>query len=197
MRAKRFICLCAAFLTLGTTGVQAQSLGGLLKKVKKKVAVITGQTQSESQQSAEETAKGKEFPMAVGGTIQNPLAGTVCDIELVGLYGKSTSLNYGVVTPVFKVKMILNKSKINIGSNAVAFDENGNSYKTEYYNVGKEYDVTEGIFVKITPTEGWIFKDVKKTAKTFSVMKMNFWASIEHHATVVFKNVPIQWDVEP
>ena len=191
--------MCLVLLAVGTMETQAQGLGGLLKKVKKTAEKVTGTTTPTSSTSpgAQTTALPvKEVTMTAGGTIANPLAGSVCDIELVGLYGKGTSLNYGTVTPVFKVRMVLNKSEVQIGFPA-AFDQDGNTYKPNYYNIKKTYDVTEGVFVKITAADGWIFKDVKKTATTFSVMKMDVYADSEHEGTVVFKDVPILWDVEP
>jgi len=198
MKVQRFFSLCVALLVLGTVQTQAQGLGGLLKKAKKAVETVTGTTTTTppTTSTASTVVKAKEVPVTMGGTMANPLAGSVCDIELVGLYGKGTSLNYGTVTPVFKVRMVLNRDKVNIRFPA-AFDQDGNTYKPNYYNVNKEYDVTEGVFVKITAPDGWIFKDVKKTATTFSVMKMEVFADYEHKGTVVFKNVPIQWDVEP
>lgn len=191
--------MCLVLLAVGTMETQAQGLGGLLKKVKKTVEKVTGTTTPTSSTSpgAQTTALPvKEVTMTAGGTIANPLAGSVCDIELVGLYGKGTSLNYGTVTPVFKMRMILNKDKVQIGFPA-AFDQEGNTYKPNYDNVKKEYDVTEGVWVKVTAPDGWIFEDVKKTTTTFSVMKMEVFADSEHKGTVVLKNVPILWDVTP
>lgn len=199
MKLQRFFSLCLAFLTVGTMETQAQSLGDLFKKAKKTVEAVTGSsttTSSDLSSANTSTVHAKEIMMAGGGTMTNPLAGSVCDIELVGLYGKGTSLNYGTVTPVFKVRMVLNEDQVNIGF-PVAFDQDGNTYKPNYYNINKTYDVTEGIFVKIVAPDGWIFKDVKKTATTFSVMKMDIFAGPEHKGTVVFKNIPIQWNVKP
>ena len=191
--------MCLVLLAVGTMETQAQGLGGLLKKAKKTAEKVTGTTTPTSSTSpgAQTTALPvKEVTMTAGGTIANPLAGSVCDIELVGLYGKGTSLNYGTVTPVFKMRMILNKDKVHIGF-PVAFDQEGNTYKPNYDNVKKEYDVTEGVWVKVTAPDGWNFEDVKKTTTTFSVMKMEVFADAEHQGTVVLKNVPILWDVTP
>lgn len=196
MNLQRLVNVCLALFLVGTMQTQAQGLGGLLKKAKKTVEKVTGTTTATSSTATSTTTLAKDVAMVGGGTIANPLVGSACDIELVGLYGKTTSLNYGTVTPVFKVRMVLNKSEVQIGFPA-AFDQDGNTYKPNYYNIKKTYDVTEGVFVKITAADGWIFKDVKKTATTFSVMKMDVYADSEHEGTVVFKDVPILWDVEP
>lgn len=196
MNLQRLVNVCLALFLVGTMQTQAQGLGGLLKKAKKTVEKITGTTTATSSTATSTTTLAKDVAMVGGGTIANPLVGSACDIELVGLYGKTTSLNYGTVTPVFKMRMILNKDKVHIGF-PVAFDQEGNTYKPNYDNVKKEYDVTEGVWVKVTAPDGWIFEDVKKTTTTFSVMKMEVFADSEHKGTVVLKNVPILWDVTP
>lgn len=197
MKKKQFIltALLALLFSWGAPSESNAQLNKILKKAGKLIAPAK-EKPSQSAAKAEESTSVPFEAIASGGTIQNPLARTICDIELVGLYGKSTSLNYGTVTPVFRVKMILNKSTVKIGVGAVAFDQDGNTYKPEYYNISHEYDVTEGVFVKIIPDDGWIFKDVKKTATHFDVMKMGVWAGYQKEGVVTFKNVPIQWDVE-
>ena len=117
-------------MAVGTVEMQAQGLGGLLKKVKKGVEAIAGQPQPEAQQSTAKKARGSETPVEGGGTITNPIPETV-DLQLVGAYGKSTSANYGEVRLVFKVKMIANLQQLSFGCNttlpALMVDQDGNT----------------------------------------------------------------------
>ena len=61
-------------MAVGTVEMQAQGLGGLLKKVKKGVEAIAGQPQPEAQQSTAKKARGSETPVEGGGTITNPIS---------------------------------------------------------------------------------------------------------------------------
>ena len=77
MKTKRLLCFCLALMAVGTVEMQAQGLGGLLKKVKKGVEAIAGQPQPEAQQSTAKKARGSETPVEGGGTITNPIPKTV------------------------------------------------------------------------------------------------------------------------
>lgn len=196
---KRFAIVCALALGLGSIGAQAQGLGGLLKKVKKGVETVTGTSTSSSSQSSQTAAKGAvkgvEIPVEGGGTMINPIPG-VADIQLVGLYGKSTSLNYGELWLVFKVKMIANLTSISFGCNinypAVMVDQDGNSCKPRETAGWYPYSVTEGVFMKI-PLKYASFVDVKRSVT--SVQRLQFGVSANGNAgMIILKDVPIKWD---
>lgn len=133
--------------------------------------------------------------------MENPLAG-VLDVELVGAYGKSTSLNYGTVYLVFKAKMIANKTSAGFGGSvrnvaSVAVDQDGNLYNTGT-NGQYRRNLTEGIAVKVTLDEKDAqFQDVKKTATTMQMIKLGVYIDAQNAGTITFKNVPVQWDVTP
>ncbi len=191
-------------LTIGTVQMQAQGLGGLLKKGKKVLekvnGVIGGTTENSTQEATTATmqTRGAEIPLSGGGSLRNPIP-QVVDIQLVGAYGKSTSTNYGTVHLVFKVKMIANKTSMSFGVNSsypgLMIDQDGNTYKTQdgagWYN----YAVTEGVYMKMPVTKTW-FTDVKKSAKTIQQLQIGVSTSYDDTGLIVIKNVPIQWDVE-
>lgn len=191
------VTIVAMLFTFGTQTSNAQ-LGNILKKVKKVADAVSGKDNTTTQTA---TADGvKETTLANGVTMQNPLSGVV-DFELVGVYAKSTSLNYGYAYVVLKVKMIANKSSIVLGggingSSALAVDQDGNAYKMSTNGLTKS--VTEGIAVKIALNEKEAcLLDVKKTAKTFQVLRLGVYVNASNLGMLTFKNVPIQWDVEP
>lgn len=187
-------------MAVGTVEMQAQGLGGLLKKVKKGVEAIVGQPQPEAQQSTAKKARGSETPVEGGGAITNPIPETV-DLQLVGAYGKSTSANYGEVRLVFKVKMIANLQLLSFGCNttlpALMVDQDGNTYHTRESAGWYSYDVTEGVWMKMPLKETATFVDVKKTATTIQQLQYGVSASYENRGLIILKDVPIQWDVEP
>lgn len=204
MRTRNFIMVCIAMLTIGTVQMQAQGLGGLLKKGKKVLekvnGVLGGTTENSTQEATTATmqTRGAEIPLSGGGSLRNPIP-QVVDIQLVGAYGKSTSTNYGTVHLVFKVKMIANKTSMSFGVNSsypgLMIDQDGNTYKTQdgagWYN----YAVTEGVYMKMPVTKTW-FTDVKKSAKTIQQLQIGVSTSYDDTGLIVIKNVPIQWDVE-
>lgn len=204
MRTKNIIIMCIAMLTIGTVQMQAQGLGGLLKKGKKALekvnGVLGGTTGNSTQESATATmqTRGTDIVLSGGGTLRNPIP-QVVDIQLVGAYGKSTSTNYGTVHLVFKIKMIANKTSMSFGVNSnypgLMIDQDGNTYKTQEGAGWYDYDVTEGVYMKLPVTKTW-FTDVKKTAKTIQQLQIGVSTSYDETGLIVIKNVPIQWDVE-
>lgn len=181
-------------LGLAATPANAQGLGGLLKKAKKVVDKVTNTATAATEAVV---GKGTIVKLESGGTLQNPLS-QLCDIQLVGVYGKSTSLNYGTVYLVLKVKMIANESKLRIGSNvdhqAMLVDSEGNTSKLSagWY----DWDVTEGIYVKLK-LDKYQFPDVRKTATVAQVLSIGISTDYNHTGLLTLRNVPIQWDVEP
>ena len=196
---KRLIMILSAILLIGMAGALPANaqLGKILKKAKSTIESVGGTTNDGKQLLAKEV----ETPIPSGGTMLNPLKNIV-DIELVGFYGVSTSQNYGYVYPVFKIKMIANKSEIKFGGmvnnvTAIAVDQDGNTYKTNgpgWY----AKQVAEGMVVKVVVDESSTrFKDVKKTAKTLQLVRLGASVDYQNQGVLTFKNGPIIWDQEP
>lgn len=205
MMTRYFMIVCTAMLTMGTMQAQAQGLGGLLKKGKKALekvnSALGGTTENNQQDTKTAILKtgGSDIVLPNGGSLRNPIP-QVVDLQLVGVYGKSTSLNYGTVQLVFKVKMIANKSDISFGVNSnfpgLMIDQDGNTYKTQETGGWYDYPVTEGVYMKLPVTKTW-FVDVKKSAKTIQQLQIGISASYDETGLIILKNIPIQWDVEP
>lgn len=205
MKTRNFVMVCIAMLTIGTVQAEAQGLGGLLKKGKRALEkvnnVLGGTTDDNNQDSKTATlqTRGTDITLPNGGSLRNPIPQDV-DLQLVGVYGKSTSLNYGTVQLVFKVKMIANKSSVRLGVNSsypgLMIDQDGNTYKTQEGAGWYDYPVTEGVYMNMPVTKTW-FADVKKTAKTIQQLQIGISSSYENTGLIILRNVPIQWDVEP
>ena len=205
MITRYFKIVCIAMLTMGTMQAQAQGLGGLLKKGKKALekvnSALGGTTENNKQDTKTAILKtgGSDIVLPNGGSLRNPIP-QVVDLQLVGVYGKSTSLNYGTVQLVFKVKMIANKSDISFGVNSrfpgLMIDQDGNTYKTQETAGWYDYPVTEGVYMKLPVTKTW-FADVKKSAKTIQQLQIGISTSYEETGLIILRNIPIQWDVEP
>ena len=197
--------VCIAMLTMGTIQVPAQGLGGLLKKGKRALEKINnalGATTDDNMQDSKTATmqtRGTDITLPNGGSLRNPIPQDV-DLQLVGVYGKSTSLNYGTVQLVFKVKMIANKSSVRFGVNSsypgLMIDQDGNTYKTQDGAGWYDYPVTEGVYMNMPVTKTW-FVDVKKTAKTIQQLQIGISSSYDNTGLIILRNVPIQWDVEP
>ena len=200
-----FMIVCIAMLTMGTMQAQAQGLGGLLKKGKKALEKVNGALGGTTENNKQDTKTailktgGSDIVLPNGGSLRNPIP-QVVDLQLVGVYGKSTSLNYGTVQLVFKVKMIANKSSIRFGVNSnfpgLMIDQDGNTYKTQETAGWYDYPVTEGVYMKLPVTKTW-FADVKKSAKTIQQLQIGISTSYEETGLIILRNIPIQWDVEP
>lgn len=205
MITRYFKIVCIAMLTMGTMQAQAQGLGGLLKKGKKALekvnSALGGTTENNKQDTKTAILKtgGSDIVLPNGGSLRNPIP-QVVDLQLVGVYGKSTSLNYGTVQLVFKVKMIANKSNIRFGVNSsfpgLMIDQDGNTYKTQETAGWYDYPVTEGVYMKL-PVTKTLFVDVKKSAKTVQQLQIGISASYDETGLIILRNIPIQWDVEP
>ncbi|MDD5861553.1 MAG: hypothetical protein PUD15_03200 [Prevotella sp.] len=200
MKTRTFRLLAILLLATMAMPMQAQGLGGLLKKAKKALETVTSTTTTKSTSSSTATPddqpSGKTIQLIGGGTLTNPLS-SVMDVELVGVYGHSKSVNFGDVGVVLKIKMneyVETLNYIDGGSRTIAFDEEGNSYMGD--NTLYSVPVTEGVFVKIDMGEkGQHFKNVRKAAaKTFPVMKIKICVDYGKEGTLVFKDVPVTWD---
>lgn len=205
MKTRNFVMVCIAMLTIGTVQAEAQGLGGLLKKGKKaleKINSALGATTDGNMQDSKTATmqtRGTDIALPNGGSLRNPIPQDV-DLQLVGVYGKSTSLNYGTVQLVFKVKMIANKSSVRFGVNSsypgLMIDQDGNTYKTQDGAGWYDYPVTEGVYMNMPVTKTW-FVDVKKTAQTIQQLQIGISSSYDNTGLIILRNVPIQWDVEP
>lgn len=205
MKTRNFVMVCIAMLTIGTVQAEAQGLGGLLKKGKialEKINSALGATTDDNMQDSKTATmqtRGTDIALPNGGSLRNPIPQDV-DLQLVGVYGKSTSLNYGTVQLVFKVKMIANKSSVRFGVNSsypgLMIDQDGNTYKTQDGAGWYDYPVTEGVYMNMPVTKTW-FVDVKKTAKTIQQLQIGISSSYDNTGLIILRNVPIQWDVEP
>ena len=199
MKKNRILLAATLLLALGAAPAQAQGLGKILKKVKKGVEAVTGSLPTETTTQATHT-RLKTDSVQGGGTISNPIP-QVCDIQLVGAYGKATSTNYGEVRLVFKVKMIANKNEICFGGNtsypAIMVDHDGNTYTPRIGAGWYSYSVTEGVYMKIPIKDTQVFVDVRQSATT--IQQLQFGVSVEggHQGLVILRDVPIQWGVEP
>ena len=205
MKTRNFVMVCIAMLTMGTIQVPAQGLGGLLKKGKRALEKINnalGATTDDNKQDSKTATmqtRGTDITLPNGGSLRNPIPQDV-DLQLVGVYGKSTSLNYGTVQLVFKVKMIANKSSVRFGVNSsypgLMIDQDGNTYKTQDGAGWYDYPVTEGVYMNMPVTKTW-FADVKKSAKTIQQLQIGISSSYENTGLIILRNVPIQWDAKP
>ena len=185
-------------LSLAAAPASAQGLGGLIKKAKQ---ILT--PESKTAVAATAQAAGKKGTLTAvegGGTLRNPLA-SIVDVQLVGAYGRSTSTNYGVVTLVFKVKMIANLTQLRLGGNssypAIMVDQDDNAYKMKVGTGWYTYDVTEGVYMKVQLKETNEFADVKKTATTIKQLQLGISTSYDDTGLLVLNNVPIHWDEMP
>lgn len=199
MKTKKSLWIIIAALALCTNSVQAQGLGGILKKAKKILNSSNEPAKNETTQTKPAANNAAEEPIATGGTLINPLKDKV-DVQLVGAYGKSTSENYGEVRLVLKVKMIANKNEISIGGNSnwpvMLIDEEGNVSEPRYLG-WTPYSVSEGIYMKIALNDNDTFTNVKKSAKIIQKAQIALSLSYDEKGLLILKNVPIQWDVQP
>lgn len=188
-------CLMAAALLTMSQTVSAQ---GFLGKLSKGLDKVNKTLENANNKIDVATGAGVELPG--GGMMYNP-ASQWLDIRLVGVYGVSTSTNYGYVEVVMKVNMKLNKSSVSFGGkksdlSTMATDADGNVYKMKS-NIYHSFDVEEGTYVKVTLNDGAEFVDVRKSATMFQSLKLFCHADYDgHEALITFKNVPVQWDVE-
>jgi hypothetical protein len=198
MKLNRIAIAVCAMLSLAAAPASAQGLGGLIKKAKQ---ILT--SESKTAVAATAQAAGKKGTLTAvegGGTLRNPLA-SIVDVQLVGAYGRSTSTNYGVVTLVFKVKMIANLTQLRLGGNssypAIMVDQDDNAYKMKVDTGWYTYDVTEGVYMKVKLKETNEFADVKKTATTIKQLQLGISTSYDDTGLLVLNNVPIHWDEMP
>jgi len=150
---------------------------------------------------------GTKVDVALGGSVEqdngvimsNPIP-QECDIQLVDAIGTSKSENYGDVTLVFKVKLLVPKTKIMIGQGVrgtkpAAFDEDGNQYEFEHASLVGTYEAAEGMYVKVT--HEYKIMDVRKSVSKFQLIRCGLRTDWEHMGMMTMKNVPVNWDPQP
>lgn len=206
-----FVVFAAFFFAAQPADAQ---FGNILKKVTKTLDTVSKKdakikrTDPAASKDMQPQFVGTTTTSESGATIINPFAKDV-DIQLVGAYGKSTSENYGTVTLVLKVKMIVNKSRIVLGgvgdfpnsdlrSITMFVDQDGESYTPDGGTTSDYYDVSERVYVKLKLDGTYTrFENVKKTAKVMQVLKLGLYVDAAIRGYITMKNVPVQWDVEP
>lgn len=196
--------LLATVLAFAGLPAHAQGLGGLLNKAKKTVEkaekVLGKESDSSKSQDAGKAGESKQQTLSNGITIANPLAEAM-EIVPVGLYGVSTSENFGNCYLVIKVKMLLPESKANFGSvgseRMMAVDPGG---KTFVVDAGGSYphETPEGIMVNVPLNEnGLQFEGVKKSVTEMQMVKFGVYVDYNTKGYVTMRNVPIFWDQSP
>ncbi|MBQ8047254.1 MAG: hypothetical protein IJ196_04940 [Prevotella sp.] len=195
MKKLQLLGMLAISMTLMPQVSQAQ---GILKKLNKgleKVNKTLGNATSKA-----DLATGQASQQEDGVLVYNPLSKAI-DIELVGAYGVSTSENFGIVELVLKVNVKIPESHILLGGDAgskgtMAYDTEGNVYKMVYPSVGHDYDITEGLTVRIVMKGSDSFQKVPKSVTSFPVLKLFAHLNWDYRGEIMFKNVPVAWDVE-
>lgn len=208
------LILCLAILAPGSSAVNAQGLGGLInkgkaalqkgeKKAKEGSEVIgkilgTEETASENAFSPEAITVNVVSAGAIG--ISNPVSPFIA-IEPVGLYGISTSENFGNAYLVLNVTNLIPKEITRFGSSVqnqkmMAVDNNG-----KVYNIDSSghfgYDTPEGLTVRIVLDEpGLMFTNIRKDVGMMQQVKFGVFSDAQHQGNVILTNVPIFWDRE-
>ena len=194
---KKIIIACLAVATCFTFP-QVSSAQGILKKINKGIQKVNKAL--EGAETKVDLATNQAVKQADGALVYNPLKDNV-DIQLVGAYGVSTSENYGNVELVLKVNVKIPETSIRFGGNAgsrgtMAFDADGNVYKMVHASIGENFDVTEGLTIRILLDGDNAFQKVKKSVTEFPVVKLFTHLNWDNREEITFKNVPVQWDVE-
>lgn len=128
-------------------------------------------------------------------TLTNPIP-DIADIELVGVYGKSTSEDKGDVSVVLKIKLLKSVKELYMGCNlnypSMLVDEEGNSFEAP---IGWFlYSTPEGVSVKV-PVNKTVFKDIPKAITT--IQHLQFGISVDGtRGLLILKNVPLRWEGE-
>lgn len=205
MKRHLFTMMCITALAVSAPQTANAQLGNFLNKATKALKDANKALNPQNENTAG-NASGRSMtsiatiPIPGGGEMLNPLANEM-DVELVGAYGKSTSLNYGNVYLILKVRMNMNKSSVSFGSvnnvTGMAVDDEGNSHPINTMGAFPK-NVTEGVFVKVVLDEKDLcFTDVKKSAGFLQLIRLGAFIDANHKDIITFKNVPILWDVNP
>lgn len=200
MRKNLFVlALVAVIAALNPFSAEAQGLGGLLKKGKQALEKVSNTTTDNSNQK--NTAKAVATKFENGIEMINPMAEYI-DVTPVGLYGVSTSENYGDTYLVLKVMMKEPASKASFGGSInnekmIAVDASGKVYNTDS-NGTFSFDTPEGIPVSVVMNQPAImFTEIKKSTEVMPMVKFGILIDAYHKGNLTLKNVPIFWDETP
>lgn len=190
--------LLTAVLAFSGIPASAQGLSGLFNKVKKTSQKVEKVLTTRDQNAQKATAV-TGITLDNGIVVSNPLAEAM-EIVPMGLYGVSTSENFGNCYLVIKVKMLLPESKTNFGSvgseRMIAVDTNGKTYTVD---AGGAYphETPEGIMVNVVMNENdLMFEGVKKSISEMQMVKFGVYVDYNTKGFVTLHNVPIFWDQE-
>lgn len=193
------VILCLTLLASGTSAVEAQGLGGLLKKGKEAVGKVFGTEESAPEKATEPTVNTLVTSSGIG--IANPVSSFI-EIEPVGLYGVSTSENFGNAYLVLKVKNKIPKDVTSFGSSVqnqkmIAVDNKGKVYNIDASGT-YGYDTPEGLMIQVVLDQpGLMFTDIKKDVNMMQQVKFGVIKDAQHQGNVTLTNVPIFWDQLP
>lgn len=200
MRKNLFVlALVAVIAALNPFSAEAQGLGGLLKKGKQALEKVSNTTTDNSNQK--NTAKAVATKFENGIEMINPMAEYI-DVTPVGLYGITTSENYGDAYLVLKVMMKEPASKASFGGSInnekmIAVDASGKVYNTDS-NGTFSFDTPEGIPVSVVMNQPAImFTGIKKGTEVMPMVKFGILIDAYHKGNLTLKNVPIFWDETP
>lgn len=200
MRKNLFVlALVAVIAALNPFSAEAQGLGGLLKKGKQALEKVSNTTTDNSNQK--NTAKAVATKFENGIEMINPMAEYI-DVTPVGLYGITTSENYGDAYLVLKVMMKEPASKASFGGSInnekmIAVDASGKVYNTDS-NGTFSFDTPEGIPVSVVMNQPAImFTEIKKSTEVIPMVKFGILIDAYHKGNLTLKNVPIFWDETP
>ena len=192
------LLLTAALLISGAQA-NAQGLGGLLKKAKEATKKIENALGTNTDKSEKGQTVNKIL-FTNGIEISNPLSSAM-EIVPVGLYGTSTSENYGNCYLVIKVKMHLPESEAKFGSvgyeKMMAVGPDGKTYQVD---AGGSYTfpTPEGIMVNVAiDQKDLMFEGVKKSVTEMQMVKFGAYVDYNTKGYVTLRNVPIFWDQTP
>lgn len=200
MRKNLFVlALVAVIAALNPFSAEAQGLGGLLKKGKQALEKVSNTTTDNSNQK--NTAKAVATKFENGIEMINPMAEYI-DVTPVGLYGITTSENYGDAYLVLKVMMKEPASKASFGGSInnekmIAVDASGKVYNMDS-NGTFSFDTPEGIPVSVVMNQPAImFTEIKKSTEVMPMVKFGILIDAYHKGNLTLKNVPIFWDETP
>ncbi len=195
MKRRTIIIMLLAIIAAAIpSGIQAQGLGGLLKKGKQALEKVT--KEEKKSDNAKEVVNA--VTLSNGIEVSNPIAEFV-EVEPVGLYGVPKSMNFGDAYLVLKVLTKVPVESACIGSSVknqkmIAADASGKIYNIDSSGCMR-YDIMEGIPVEIRMEEPeMMFLDVPKSLNVMPIVKIGINLDAYHQGNLTLKNVPIFWE---
>lgn len=195
------VAVATAFMPFGS---RAQGLGDLLKKGKQTIEKVAGKAKEKivgTDNTVQENAKNLTSTFDNGIEMVNPMAEYI-DVTPIGLYGYSTSENYGSAYLVLKVMMKEPENQASFGGSInnekmIAVDANGKVYNTDA-NGTFRFDTPEGIPVNVIINQPPLtFTGIKKEIQVMPMVKFGILIDARRKGNLTLKNVPIYWDKTP